>query len=111
MTDTEKAIQELRELLKKFFDTADVDTLVTIRQAIQALQKKAKRDKGCEYCNDFAAEGACDSDGEMRIEKGNIHCLPYIAVNNDTYGTSDLFDINYCPMCGRKLNNSPTDEL
>ena len=34
----------------------------------------------------------------------------HIAVNNETYGTSDLFDINYCPMCGRKLNNAPTDE-
>ena len=43
--------------------------------------------------------------------KGDTHCLPYIAVNNETYGTSDLFDINYCPMCGRKLNNAPTDNI
>jgi len=40
----------------------------------------------------------------MRICKGNEHCLPYIAVDNDTYGTSDLFDISYCPMCGSKMD-------
>ena len=108
MTDIEKAINWFERRKDMYLDDV-VQRHENV--ALEALREKAKRDKGCEYCNDFAAEGACDSDGEMRIEKGNIHCLPYIAVNNDTYGTSDLFDINYCPMCGRKLNNSPTDEL
>jgi len=73
---------------------------------IEALQEKLEREKGCEYCDNEASEYACDSDGMMRICKGNEHCLPYIAVDNDTYGTSDLFDISYCPMCGRDLRQS-----
>ena len=68
------------------------------------LYQKKEREKGCEYCEDEVLENACDSDGMMRICKGNEHCLPYIAVDNDTYGTSDLFDISYCPMCGSKMD-------
>ena len=119
MTDTEKAIEITQRQIEEL--KSNLPTLVTqeyydsfnlaieVKQkAIQALQEKAERDKGCEYCNDYAVEGACDSDGTMRVDKGDAHCLPYIAVNNETYGTSDLFDINYCPMCGRNLN-APAD--
>lgn len=63
----------------------------------------AVREKGCEYCNNAAEIGSCDSDAKMRIEKGNMHCMPYIVVENDTFGTSDIFDADYCPQCGRKL--------
>ena len=125
MTDTEKAIEWFKENLPPLEDYGEMIGAppqycgikfvyndpcgYAFETAIQALQEKAERDKGCEYCNDYAVEGACDSDAMMRIDKGNEHCMPYIAVNNDTYGTSDIFDINYCPMCGRNLNN-PTDE-
>lgn len=51
MTDIEKAIQKLKELQKGIFDTADIDKLLSIRQAIQALQEKSEREKGCEYCS------------------------------------------------------------
>ena len=51
MTDIEKAIQELKELQKEIFDTAIIDKLLSIRQAIQALQEKAEREKGCATCN------------------------------------------------------------
>lgn len=122
MTDTEKAIEITQRQIEEL--KSNLPTLVTqeyydsfnlaieVKQkAIQALQEKAEREKGCEYCNDYAVDGACDSDGTMRVDKGNEHCLPYIAVNNETYGTSDLFDINYCPMCGRKLTSAPTDNI
>ena len=104
---TQRQIEELKSNLptlvtQEYYDSFNLANEVK-QKAIQALQEKAERDKGCEYCNNGTAEYACDSDGMMRIDKGNEHCLPYIAVNNDTYGTSDLFDINYCPMCGRKL--------
>src|SRR5574343_60541 len=107
---TQRQIEELKSNLptlvtQEYYDSFNLAIEVK-QKAIQALQEKAEREKGCEYCNGGTAEGACDSDGMMRIDKGDTHCLPYIAVNNETYGTSDLFDINYCPMCGRKLNNA-----
>ena len=111
---TQRQIEELKSNLptlvtQEYYDSFNLAIEVK-QKAIQALQEKAERDKGCKYCNSGTVEGACDSDGMMRIDKGNEHCLPYIAVNNETYGTSDLFDINYCPMCGRKLTSAPTDE-
>lgn len=111
---TQRQIEELKSNLptlvtQEYYDSFNLAIEVK-QKAIQALQEKAEREKVCEYCNGGAAVGDCDSDGMMRVDKGNEHCLPYIAVNNETYGTSDLFDINYCPMCGRKLNKAPADE-
>lgn len=129
MTNTEKAIQESRELLKKFFDTADVDTLVTIKQAIQALQEKAERDKGCEYCrnvehvnghyrnfykafphdNDDKVFTTLDyADLSIAHDKKSGWVLHYESENGDK-----MFDIkiNACPMCGRKLNSNATGSL
>lgn len=111
---TQRQIEELKSTLptlvtQEYYDSFNLAIEVK-QKAIQALQEKAEREKGCEYCNSGTVEGACDSDGTMRVDKGDTHCLPYIAVNNETYGTSDLFDINYCPMCGRKLTSVPTDE-
>ena len=127
MTDIEQAIEWLEEQMPPLEDYGEMIGAppqycgikyvyndpcgYAFEMAIQALQEKAEREKGCEYCNRGVSElDACDSDGMMRIDKGNEHCSPYIAVNNETYGTSDLFDINYCPMCGRKLTSAPTDE-
>ena len=109
MTDTEKAIEWFKENLPPLEDYGEMIGAppqycgikyvyndpcgYAFETAIQALQEKAEREKGCEYCNGGASEGACDSDAMMRIDKGNEHCMPYIAVNNDTYGTSDIFDI------------------
>ena len=119
MTDTEKAIQELRELLKKFFDTADVDTLVTIRQAIQALQEKAERDKGCEYCDGKRNEYQHTIDTKLSIitfEKARVletecnRCPPYANCCMKNIPSRSFFLINFCPHCGRKLTSAPTDE-
>ena len=95
MTDTEKAIQKVKELLKKFFDTADVDTLVTIRQAIQALQEKAEREKLQENCACMTNNKACCTCVSMR-------CHYCIKQSNYTRGS-------FCSACGRKLNNGTTD--
>ena len=93
MTDTEKAICELRKLQKEIFDTADVDTLVTIRQAIQALQEKAEREKGCSFCNDKRVASFCATSYHSSLEP--------ITIIEDLY-------FGFCPHCGRNLNN-PTD--
>lgn len=108
MNEIEKAIETLKDL--RIFDD-DCDTeCEALDIAIEALQEKAEREKGCEYCKLAVEIGAVDSDGVMRVEIGNVG-IPFILVNNDTFGTSDLFDINYCPMCGRKLGEKRMSKI
>lgn len=61
--------------------------------------------KNCPYCHDFDGHGPdlfkCDSD----YESASI----YLEDNTITFDNSDgsrmsgAFKINFCPMCGRKL--------
>lgn len=99
MTDIEKAIQE-------FEDNAFHNSLKpTISEeskanALKALQEKAEREKGCEYCED-----------EKSMPTGNKNTGFYLAGEALTYtaqaAADDDFEdntfVNYCPMCGRKL--------
>ena len=103
MNEIEKAIKTIKIAIAEVEWNCPLDYAIAFETAIEALQEKAERDKGCECCKNAVEIGAVDSDGTFRVDNGNEHCLPYIAVDNDTYGTSDLFDINYCPNCGRKL--------
>ena len=91
MTDTEKAIRELRELQKEIFDTAIIDKLLSIRQAIQALQEKAERDKGCSFCNDKRVASFCATSYHSSLEP--------ITIIEDLY-------FGFCPHCGRKLGEN-----
>lgn len=79
---------------------------IVFETAIEALKEKLEREKGCVHCRNAVEIGAVDSDGMLRVDNGNEHCSPYVAINNDTYGTSDIFDIDYCPHCGRKLGGN-----
>ena len=103
MNEIEKAIKTIKIAIAEVEWNCPLDYAIAFETAIEALQEKTEREKGCECCKNAVEIGAVDSDGTFRVDNGNEHCLPYIAVDNDTYGTSDLFDINYCPHCGRKL--------
>jgi hypothetical protein len=63
---------------------------------------QAEREKGCGYC------------GQVRKsidngEDGNSRAILYLSANNkhihymDAKGKLTIFNINYCPMCGREL--------
>jgi len=64
--------------------------------AIQALQEKAEREKGCEHCNSHVPINNFTKDYSIEVDDTEISlwedlkCLAYMKIND-------------CPMCGRKL--------
>ena len=59
--------------------------------AVAAIREQEERERGCEYCND--CKSICNRDDDIRIT-GNILQI----------GTGRYIDINFCPMCGRRLH-------
>lgn len=59
-------------------------------------------ENGCEFCNgDYSLEGIY---AEVEIIKGNLK----ISISDNIVDIDDWIKINYCPMCGRKLEE-PND--
>lgn len=105
MGEIEKAIEVMQYLVESsrsvlFKSLVGKDerkqVLQGINVAIQALQEKLERDKGCEYCT------------------GNIDSRPYLVKEDGEYAyidgkgrltVNDVCEkqLNLCPMCGRKL--------
>ena len=58
------------------------------RVAVQALQEKIDRDKGCEFCNSEEIDEA-------------------VAYTPEPTDSSDVIyiDFKYCPKCGRRLED------
>lgn len=78
----------LAEFGKSIFEIGgDIEDMEACKTAITALQEKAERDKGCEYCN-------------SRFGIATHH------INNSgsQAGTNKIAD--YCPKCGRKLGEN-----
>lgn len=103
MNDLENALETIAVAVAEVEWDYPQNYAIAFETAIEVLKEKLEREQGCEYCNNGVETGSCDSDAKMRVEKGDIHCLPYIVVENDTFGTSDIFDADYCPNCGKKL--------
>ena len=73
-----------------------------INMVLQALQEKAERDKGCEYCKE--RKPILDELGDLQID--DTDCTLWFTSQveaDDIY--EDHTKINYCPMCGRKLSD------
>lgn len=77
---------------QKFIDSANL--------AILALQEKAERKKGCEYCTE--RKPILNELGDLQIDgmDGTLW-LTSQAAPDDIY--EEHTKINYCPMCSRKL--------
>jgi type II secretory ATPase GspE/PulE/Tfp pilus assembly ATPase PilB-like protein len=79
-----------------------------LHSALLALQEKAEREKGCEYCKgksyrDRKLIPACYSHtpAEIVIDTDNA-----LYISNEAIDISiNTIKINYCPMCGRKLTD------
>ena len=85
MTEIEKSIETIREV-----SDLDVKFHLNIKQydlltAIEALQEKAEREKGCEHCKT----------GEYRDLKGSCYSV-------------DVFP--FCPNCGAKMDGGKENE-
>lgn len=65
--------------------------------ALAALREQAQREQGCEYC--FRAKwisGAFSASGPA--DETHVFVVPYDG------------DVNFCPMCGRKLKEGADHE-
>ena len=127
---TQRQIEELKSNLptlvtQEYYDSFNLAIEVK-QKAIQALQEKAERDKGCEYCDSIELQNSSgrvfykelphhteiittldDAHLQIAFDDKSGWVLHFEDENGDR-----MFDIkiNDCPMCGRKLNNAPTDE-
>lgn len=79
-----------------------VEQIGALQAGIKALQEQAERENGCEYCGQVSK--SIDNG-----EDGNSRAILYLSANNkhihymDAKGKLAIFDINYCPICGREL--------
>lgn len=62
--------------------------------AAAALREQEERELGCKYCND--RKSICNRDEDIHIS-GNI-----LRIDIGCYAYSQA-QINFCPMCGRRL--------
>ena len=103
MSEIEKAIETLKQVsdldTKLHLNISNYDLLT----AIEALREKQEREKGCEWCNGKLKKYQSSiQDGSFARITPNKPELYVLA--KDTLST--YFDINYCPMCGRKLGEN-----
>ena len=135
MTDIEQAIEWLEEQMPPLEDYGEMIGAppqycgikyvyndpcgYAFETAIQALQEKAERDKGCEYCNGKRNEYQHTIDTKLSIntfEKARVletecnRCPPYANCCMKNIPSRSVFLINFCPNCGRKLTSAPADE-
>ena len=103
----EEAIAKLKSAASRYYHAGhlslseDLNEIADVFQS--ALREQAERDKGCLYCAGYEAEfmlpviemsentaNSLDIDGNFAY----IHCH---------CGRHTVGKINYCPMCGRRL--------
>jgi len=79
---------------------------------VRLLTEKQARDEGCGYCQNDTAEIAhthttnllIDTFGKARTLVTECNpCPPYADCCSKNMISRSVFLINYCPMCGRKL--------
>lgn len=61
----------------------------------KALKDMQRRLKGCDYCNLLKPLGYDGINDGIHI----VHCADLWGIESDTWE----FEIEYCPMCGRRL--------
>jgi hypothetical protein len=98
MTGT--VIEEYPLAVRVEFEFADrVDKVSFLKEQVQLCEKQ-EREKGCEFCKD---------DGDY-IVKRNGKTMLVLQTYNWNYREDDFdiveLEINCCPMCGRRLEES-----
>lgn len=103
MTEIERAIETLEERFMTMSMCGDIEYCKAQNRAldiaIAALREQAEREKGCEYCNDqeVIAWDMCN-DGIVIESNGKMHMLS---------GGDWEAEIDFCPMCGKRLEVEP----
>lgn len=104
-----KALRNIAVLSRINSKSVDVDMLISLHLAIKALQEKAEREKGCEYClnqkkiTDTNLVGGFppnqDTEIVSWIYKDNL--IYNVVINGKSSFCREK--IMYCPKCGRGL--------
>lgn len=69
------------------------------------MREQMQRKKGCEYCNDekrMVAKGGYAGEHGFYLAGNVLTYSAQVAADDDF---EDNTFVNYCPMCGRKLND------
>lgn len=90
MAEIEKAIKHFDGLQKRYTTTHNGKHCELVKAAIAALREKQARESGCDYCLTTWPNHA---GGLSDIWHGN-----QLSVGYGIYR-----EINYCPMCGKRL--------
>lgn len=94
MNEIENAIHSMQNLNLVISITESERNAVNL--AIQALQEKAEREKGCEYCNNHKPLTSLYTEYSVEVDDKELSVWNGLRCE-------EHFKINYCPMCGRKL--------
>ena len=96
MTGEDIPLDTLNRDNRDLYDAAKV--------ALTALREQAERSKGCVFCNDerHRIREAFD-EGTAKI----INAENRYALSIDTSRDAAIFNIFYCPMCGKRLEVEP----
>lgn len=104
---TEEAIKYLEHMIfTQDFHPSTLRAKAVNTMAIEALREKAEREKGCEYCSQSSKS---IDNGEVGVSKAILYlCAKSKRIHfMDAKGKLAIFDIKYCPMCGKRLEVKP----
>ena len=76
-----------------------------LKSALTALREQAERSKGCEFCcyTEYPDEKLYPKEGYAFYAGFSKQ------VDVDAFDEDEVEKISYCPMCGRKLEEAPSD--
>jgi hypothetical protein len=97
MNEIEKTIRVLSDM-KLSFSQNYIQEAFDV--SIEALREQAERNKGCVFCNDerHRIREVFDEGTAKIISADNRYALSV-----DTSRDAAIFNVFYCPMCGKRL--------
>lgn len=101
MNEIERTIRELQ----LYVDARWGGRNDMLNLALTALREQAERSKGCEFCCYVEYP-----DEKLYPKEGYVFYAGFSKqVDVDTFDEDEVEKISYCPMCGRKLEEAPSD--
>jgi hypothetical protein len=103
MNEIERAVAHYRYGITHDIFSEPVTTYAKL--AVEALREQAERSKGCEFCcyTEYPDEKLYPKEGYAFYAGFSKQ------VDVDAFDEGEVEKISYCPMCGRKLEEAPSD--
>ncbi len=97
MNEIEKAIKTIKIAIAEVEWNYPLDYAIAFETAIEALQEKLEREKGCDYCKNISKQ--------LKGHKGFGYAVLFEQITIDEIVEINI-DVDYCPHCGRKLGEN-----